>query len=67
MGNNTQINRAEAIFSNPEPQTHKIRRSFEYYQQQKLNCESMEDWVKIKQMIIEDPNLTPKQKNLLIT
>ena len=67
MGNNAQINRVETIFSTPEPQAPKIIRSFEYYQQQKLNCESMEDWVNIKQMIIEDPNLTQKQKNLLIT
>jgi hypothetical protein len=67
MGNNNQINRLETIFSTSEPQAPKIIRSFEYYQQQKLNCESMEDWVKIKEMIIEDPNLTQKQKNLLIT
>ena len=63
MGDNSQINRLETVFPVKTP---KIARSFEYYQQEKINCESVEDWVHIKEMIIEDPNLTQKQKNLLI-
>ena len=43
----------------------KIRRSFEYYQQARIDCMDIEEWAALKAQIMADDFLTPKQKNLL--
>lgn len=43
-----------------------IRRSYEYYVQEKLACETMDEWEILKSKIEDDPYLTLKQKNFLI-
>lgn len=42
-------------------------RSFEYYRAAKKEIENEEDWLKMKNEIEQAPNLTPKQRNLLLT
>jgi hypothetical protein len=43
----------------------KIKRSFENYQQLRMDCENEEDWVNLKDEILDCSHLTQKQKTLL--
>lgn len=43
----------------------KIKRSFENYQQLRMDCENEEDWVELKREISNCEHLTQKQKSLL--
>lgn len=43
----------------------KIRRSFEHYQQARIDCTDLDEWAEIKEQILADDSLTQKQKNLL--
>jgi hypothetical protein len=44
-----------------------IRRSFEYYQKARLECENDEQWADLKRQIHSDLYLSSKQKTLLTT
>lgn len=44
----------------------KIRRTFEYYQQARLDCSTVEEWSELKAEIM-DSDLSQKQKSLLTT
>lgn len=44
-----------------------IRRSFENYQQLRLECDSVDEWQKLKSEILDAENLSTKQKQLLTT
>jgi hypothetical protein len=54
----------EHIMSVGKPQI-KIKRSFENYQQLRIDCENEEDWVELKEEILNCEHLTQKQKTLL--
>lgn len=43
----------------------KIKRSFENYQQLRIDCDNQEDWIKLKEEILNADNLTSKQKSVL--
>lgn len=43
----------------------KIKRSFENYQQLRTECENEEDWLELKEEILNCGHLTQKQKSLL--
>jgi hypothetical protein len=45
----------------------KPQRSFDSYRQARVECESQEQWEALKEEILNDVNLSTKQKNLLTT
>ncbi len=45
----------------------KLRRSFENYSQLKRECENEEDWIKLKEEILNADNLSSKQIKILTT
>lgn len=50
-----------------QPQSqNKPRISFEEYVEKKRECETEEDWVAVKAKILGDPNLSSRQKEMLI-
>jgi hypothetical protein len=49
------------------PKPVKLRRTFENYQQLRLECINIEDWESLKKEILLADNLTTKQKAMLTT
>lgn len=52
-------------FTLPATEKQKTRRSFEYYQQARIDCADIDEWATIKAQIMADEFLTQKQKQLL--
>lgn len=49
-----------------EESKRKLIRTFEQYRQLKLDCEDQEDWIALSIEIRDAPNLSTKQKQLLL-
>jgi predicted nucleic acid-binding Zn ribbon protein len=49
-----------------KPKVKFITRSAEQWHELKRSCESQEEWMKVKEQILNDPNLPDKTKSLII-
>jgi len=58
------LNYGQSTFN--EPKRAKIKRSYENYQQLLLDCETTDDYLKLKEEIEEAEHLTTREKNLLL-
>lgn len=68
-GSNTKIHTIDEPLSFDKMKSAYLKpaRSFDSYRQARIDCESQEQWLALKEEIMNDVNLSTKQKSLLTT